>query len=78
MLYVINGKYYVNIAPSIYTEVTVSENGTIAPTKNKVEANNNTVVTTITKDEILKKLKENEKPSEEVHEVRQRHNRRKK
>ena len=58
MIYIIDGKYYVNISPSIYVEVTVDETGKITPTKNKKEVNSNTILTKVTIEEI-KNIKKN-------------------
>jgi len=60
MLYLINGKYYVNTSPMIYTEVILSEKngeGMLSPTKNKIEVNPSTVITQVNlKDEVAKLL----------------------
>ena len=42
MLYVINNKCYVNVAPSIYVEVVISKDGKVTPTKNRIEVTSNT------------------------------------
>ena len=68
MLYEINNKYYVNISPSIYVEVTVvlkDDKGVITPTQNRLEANANTAINSITLNEIVDKLKSNIKTTEE-------------
>lgn len=79
MIYIINDKYYINIAPSIYVEVVVLENGTIKPTKNKIETNSNFVARTTSINDILKNNKVHEQPREEVRvqTQTQKHNRRK-
>lgn len=60
MLYLINGKYYVNTSPMIYTEVILSEKngeGMLSPTKNKIEVNQSMVITQVNlKDEVAKLL----------------------
>ena len=60
MLYLINGKYYVNTSPMIYTEVILSEKnseGILYPTKNKIEVNPSTIITQVNlKDEVAKLL----------------------
>lgn len=88
MLYLINGKYYVNTSPMIYTEVILSEkngNGILSPTKNKIEVNQNTVITQVNlKDEVAKLLSNKpveepvEKPVETSYEIKPRHSRRSK
>lgn len=60
MLYTIDNKCYVNIAPSIYIEVVISEDGKITPTKNKIEANADTKINTITIADWLKRNIETE------------------
>lgn len=60
MLYLINGKYYVNTSPMIYREVILSEKngeGILSPTKNKIEVNQRTVITQVNlKAEVAKLL----------------------
>ena len=60
MLYLINGKYYVNTSPMIYTEVILSEKdgkGILSPTKNKIEVNPSTIITQVNlNDEVAKLL----------------------
>ena len=68
MLYEINNKYYVNISPSIYVEVTVAlkdDKGVITPTQNRLEANANTTIKPITLNEIVAELKSNINTKEE-------------
>ena len=68
MLYEISNKYYVNISPSIYVEVTVAlkdDKGVITPTQNRLEANADTTINPITLNEIVDKLKSNIKTTEE-------------
>lgn len=79
MLYIINGKCYVNIAPSMYVEVVISKDGNITPTKNKIEANANTRIEQTSLDIELKKLVQTEAPhSDANYEIRQKYNRRSK
>ena len=83
MLYSINGKCYVNIAPSVYIEVIVMPNGDIKSTLNKIEINKNTVVTETTVDNEIKKIKVKKetidtKPSPKQYEMNRRYNKRKK
>ena len=59
MLYRINNKCYVKIAPSIYVEVNISEDGKITPTKNKIEINSNTNVETTTLQTEIKRVTQN-------------------
>jgi len=59
MLYRINNKCYVKIAPSIYVEVNISGDGKIAPTKNKIEINSNTNVETTTLQTEIKRVTQN-------------------
>ena len=75
MLYVINGKYYVNIAPSIYVEVLVTKDGDVTPTSNKIEVNANTPVVQVSLKDIIKNIKT--EPVYVLHETGQKNNRRK-
>lgn len=77
MLYVIDKKCYVNIAPSIYVEVAISKDGKITPTNNKLEVNANTKIQTTTLEDWLKNFVKNE-PSYDEHEMDRKYNRRKK
>lgn len=77
MLYIINGKYYVNISPSIYVEVAISKDGDITPTENKIETNASTYIRETTLAECLRKTKETEQPRSE-YVVGRRYNTRKK
>lgn len=77
MLYVINNKCYVNIAPSIYVEVVISKDGKITPTQNRIEANANTKVSQTTISEWLNKFIETE-PTHTSYVVDRKHNKRKK
>lgn len=77
MLYVINNKCYVNIAPSIYVEVVISKDGKITPTSNKLEANANTEIHTTTINDWLKTFVEIE-PAHTNYVVDRKHNKRKK
>lgn len=59
MLYLINGKYYVNTSPMIYTEVILSEKdgkGILSPTKNKIEVNPSTIITQVNLNDEVAKL----------------------
>ena len=76
MLYVINNKCYVNISPSIYVEVKISDDKKIQPTSEKIEINSNTHVEKITLDEAIKRFVKTETPIEEF-KPRQKHNRHK-
>ena len=60
MLYIIDEKCYVNIAPSIYVEVVISKDGKITPTNKRLEANATTVVTPTTLTDWLKKYVQTE------------------
>jgi hypothetical protein len=69
MLYEINNKYYVNISPSIYVEVVITlinGEGVITPTQNRLEANSNTTINSITLKEIVEKIKTNTKATEDT------------
>lgn len=77
MLYKINNKCYINIAPSIYVEVNVSKDGKITPTKNKIEVNSNIRVGTTTLEEEIKKTIKTETRTE-TYAVNRKHNKRKK
>lgn len=57
MLYIINGKYYVNIAPSIYVEVFVNKDGDIQATSNKIEVDANTTVQQTSLKDIIQNIK---------------------
>ena len=56
MLYRIDNKCYVNIAPSIYVEVIIHENGDVESTLNKIEVNGNTKIEPTTLEIEIKKL----------------------
>ena len=60
MLYIIDNKCYVNVAPLIYVEVVVSKDGSVTPTDNKIEVNANTSVTRTTLEDWLNNFVENE------------------
>ncbi len=77
MLYKINNKCYINIAPSIYVEVIVSNDGEITPTKNKIEVNPHIRVETTTLEEEIKKTVKTETRTEN-YAVNRKHNKRKK
>lgn len=77
MLYLINNKCYVNIAPSVYVEVVVSKDGKITPTKNKLEVNSSTRIETTTIDKEISKIKKVEPPRVE-YEIGRKYNKRKK
>ena len=77
MLYVINNKCYINVAPSIYVEVNVNKNGSITPTNNKLEANATTIIQTTTVAEWLKRFVKNE-PTHTEYAVGRKYNKRKK
>lgn len=65
MLYLINGKYYVNTSPLRYTEVLLSKKngeGVITITKNKIEIGERTTVIPVTLAEEIKKISEPKKP----------------
>ena len=50
MLYLIDGKYYIRVAPFRYTEVIVTNEdgkGHIHLTKNRIEVSNNTVILSV-------------------------------
>ena len=76
MIYVINNKCYVNIAPLIYVEVVVSKDGKITPTKNKIEVNANTEISQTTVIAWLNKFVETE-PARTDYAVDRKHNKRK-
>lgn len=76
MVYSIDGKYYINISPSVFVEVDVLENGVIKPTQNKIEITGNTIVTPTTINNILNNKKIHEQPVEEVRTQLQKHNKR--
>ena len=77
MLYVINNKCYVNIAPSIYVEVTISREGKITPTQNKIEVTTQTKIEQVTLKDWLKRFVKNE-PERASHVVDRKYNKRKK
>lgn len=77
MLYLIDNKCYINIAPSIYVEVKISQEGGITPTNNKIEVNSFTKIKQTTLNEELKKLKETE-PSYDDYMMERKYNKRKK
>lgn len=77
MLYVIDKKCYVNIAPSIYVEVAISKDGKITPTDKKVEVNAGTKIQQTTLEDWLKNFVEIE-PSNDKYEMGRKYNRRKK
>lgn len=78
MLYTIDGKYYVNISPSIYAEVVVSKDGSVQATGNKIELNNPNVEQ-ITISEIVKKINEKQISIQEEKNIKfQKYNRHKK
>lgn len=77
MLYIIDDKCYVNIAPSIYVEVVISKDGTITPTNKRLEINANTKIHATTLEGWLKTFVENE-PTREKHVVDRKYNKRKK
>lgn len=80
MLYSINGKCYVNIAPSVYIEVIISEDGSINPTNNRIEVNGNTIIGQTTLYDEIKKIqkKVDKKPSQDNYEMNRHYNKRKK
>ncbi len=80
MLYSINGKCYVNIAPSVYIEVIVGEDGSINPTNNRIEVNGNTIIGQTTLYDEVKKIqkKVDKKPSQDNYEMNRHYNKRKK
>lgn len=85
MLYLINGKYYVNTSPMIYTEVILSEKngeGVLSPTKNKIEVNQDTVITQVSLKGEVEKLstknpidKAEEEPVDTSYKIKPRHSR---
>lgn len=85
MLYIINGKYYVNTSPMIYTEVILSEKngeGVLSPTKNKIEVNQDTVITQVSLKGEVEKLsmrkpmeKTEEEPVDASYKIKPRHSR---
>lgn len=77
MLYVINNKCYVNIAPSIYVEVVVSRDGKITPTNNKVEVNSKMKIEQTTLKDWQEKFVKTE-PEHLVNVVDRKYNKRKK
>ena len=60
MLYIVNDKCCVNVAPSIYVEVVISKDGNITPTDNKIEVNGDTLVRQTTLQDCLNKFVKNE------------------
>jgi len=59
MIYSIDGKYYVNISPSIYVEVNPTLNGdniALMPTRNKIEVNSNTNIIPMSLEDIKNSL----------------------
>lgn len=77
MLYVINDKCYVNIAPSIYVEVVISKDGNITPTNNKLEVTPQMKIEPTTLNDWLKKFVEPE-PEHFKNVVDRKYNKRKK
>lgn len=75
MLYVINGKHYVNIAPSIYVEVLVTKDGDVQSTLNKIEVDANTHVEQVSLEEIVKNIKT--EPAHVEHEIGRKNKRKK-
>ena len=78
MLYVIDGKYYVNVSPSIYSEVVVDAKGTVKPAGKKIEVKSGTYVETIKIADILKRNVIIETPQDGERGINQKHNRRRK
>ena len=83
MIYLIDGKYYINTAPLKYTEVILSENngdGLLTLTKNRIEINGDMRVVQVDFQNEIKKLasKSNYKNQDEEHSVRPMYNRRNK
>ena len=78
MLYVIDDKYYVNISPSIYSEVIVDEKGIVKPIGKKIEINNRTRIETIKIADVLKRNVTIETPQVSERGINQKHNRRRK
>ena len=85
MLYIINGRYYVNTSPMIYTEVILSEKngeGVLSPTKNKIEVDQDTVITQVSLKGEVEKLsmrkpmeKVEEEPVDTSYKIKPRHSR---
>lgn len=68
MLYIIDNKYYIRVAPMIYKEVEfklINDDVVISTTKNKIEVNAKTIINTINfqseKDKIKESLCKNNK-----------------
>lgn len=68
MLYIIDNKYYIKVAPMIYKEVEfklINDDVVIFTTKNKIEVNSKTIINTINfqseKDKIKESLCKNNK-----------------
>ena len=78
MLYVIDGKYYVNVSPSIYSEVIVDAKGTVKPAGKKIEVKSGTYVEMIKIADVLKRNVKIETPQNSERSINQKYNRRRK